>query len=434
MIAPDPASVTADSSCSNQTDTSSVGHSFGRADAVSQADAASGSVHGSSSEWHVLADQVLRGEPLNRQQALSILQSSDDVLMDVLSAGFRIRRKYFGKTVQLYFLMNAKSGLCPEDCHYCSQSKISDAPIPKYSILNRDKLLDGARVAAERQSKTYCIVISGRAPNEREIKAIETIVPEIKQKYGLNICACLGLLNESQALRLAAAGVDKVNHNLNTSREYYAEICTTHTFEDRLETLKNVRKAGLELCSGGIIGMGESQSDIVEMAFSLRELAVESIPLNFLHAIDGTPMQQQEYLTPRDCLRALAMFRFVNPQSELRIAGGRERHLRSLQPLGLYVANSLFVGDYLTTEGQAPTEDYSMIADMGFEITGQAGLTSGMASGAAQDAGCQKGGCSGGSCSATGSVSDQTADATKTEDTTAAGALGSGGSCGSGCR
>lgn len=427
MIAPDPASVTADSSCSNKTDALGLGEPLGQAGAVNQAGAVSDSMDGSGSEWHVLADQVLRGEPLNRQQALSILQSSDDVLMDLISAGFRIRRKYFGKTVQLYFLMNAKSGLCPEDCHYCSQSKISDAPIPKYSILNRDKLLDGARVAAERQSKTYCIVISGRAPNEREIKAIETIVPEIKQKYGLNICACLGLLSESQALRLAAAGVDKVNHNLNTSREYYAEICTTHTFDDRLETLKNVRKAGLQLCSGGIIGMGESQSDIVEMAFSLRELAVESIPLNFLHAIDGTPMQQQEYLTPRDCLRALTLFRFVNPQSELRIAGGRERHLRSLQPLGLYVANSLFVGDYLTTEGQAPSEDYRMIADMGFEITGQAGLTSEMASGADRDAGCQKGGCSGGSCSAAVGVSD------KAEDTTASAALGSEGACGSGC-
>ncbi len=203
------------------------------------------------------------------------------------------------------------------------------------------------------------------------MKAVETIVPEIKQKYGLNICACLGLLSPEQAQRLKAAGVDKVNHNLNTSPEYYAKICSTHTFDDRVETLKNVRAAGMELCSGGIIGMGEKHEDIVSMAFELRELSVESIPLNFLHAIDGTPLEQKEYLNPRDCLRALAMFRFVNPTSELRIAGGRERHLRSLQPLGLFIANSIFVGDYLTTKGQAPTEDYQMIEDLGFEITGQ---------------------------------------------------------------
>jgi biotin synthase len=327
-----------------------------------------------SSPWRTLAAKVLDGADVSKAQALAILDSSDEELLDLVNAAFEIRKKHFGKTVQLYFLMNAKSGLCPEDCHYCSQSKISDAPIPKYNILSRDKLLEGAKLAAERQSKTYCIVISGRAPNEREIQAIEKIVPEIKQTFGLNICACLGLLNESQAQRLAAAGVDKVNHNLNTSQEYYPQICTTHTFEDRIETLKNVRKAGLELCSGGIIGMGESRQDIVEMAFSLRELAVESIPLNFLHAIDGTPMQQKEYLSARDCIRALAMFRFVNPMSELRIAGGRERHLRSLQPLGLMIANSIFIGDYLTTQGQAPLEDYRMIEDLGFEITGQAAL------------------------------------------------------------
>ncbi len=319
--------------------------------------------------WHLLATSVLQGQDISREQALSILDSNDDALLDLVSAAYRLRHQHFGKTVQLYFLMNAKSGLCPEDCNYCSQSKVSDAPIPKYNILSRDKLMDGARVAAERQSKTYCIVISGRAPNEREMKAVETIVPEIKKAYGLNICACLGLLTEEQAKRLKAAGVDKVNHNLNTSREHYADICTTHTYDDRIETLKHVRSAGMELCSGGIIGMGESKEDIVDMAFSLKELSVESIPLNFLHAIDGTPLEKKEYLNPRDCIRALCMIRFVNPRSELRIAGGRERHLRSLQPLGLYVANSLFVGDYLTTQGQAPEEDYNMIRDLGFEIT-----------------------------------------------------------------
>jgi biotin synthase len=325
----------------------------------------------SADVWQLMANKVLGGQTVTRDDALSILRSGDDELLELIAAAYKLRYASFGKTVQLYFLMNAKSGLCPEDCNYCSQSKISDAPIPKYNILSRDKLLDGARLAAERQSKTYCIVISGRAPNEREMKAVETIVPEIKSKYGLNICACLGLLDEAQAMRLKAAGVDKVNHNLNTSREYYAEICTTHTFDDRVNTLQNVRKAGMELCSGGIIGMGESHDDIVNMAFSLRELSVESIPLNFLHSIDGTPLERKEYLNPRDCLRALCMFRFVNPKSELRIAGGRERHLRSLQPLGLYVANSIFVGDYLTTEGQPPQEDYDMVRDLGFEITGQ---------------------------------------------------------------
>lgn len=319
--------------------------------------------------WHDLAERVIAGHALTHSEGLSILQAPDTDIPDLLAAAYRIRRKYFGNTVQLYFLMNAKSGLCPEDCSYCSQSKVSDAEIPRYNLLNKNKLLDGARVAAERGSKTYCIVISARGPNESEIKAVETIVPQIKAQYGLSICACLGLLTPEQALRLKACGVDKVNHNLNSSEEHYATICSTHTFQDRVDTLKAVRAAGMELCSGGIIGMGEADDDVVRMCFSLRDLKVESIPVNFLNPIDGTPLAGKADLNPRYCLKVLCLFRMANPTSELRIAGGREIHLRSLQPLGMYAANSLFIGDYLTTKGQAPEADYKMIEDLGFILT-----------------------------------------------------------------
>jgi biotin synthase len=319
--------------------------------------------------WDALATQVLEGHRLTFDEALSILRAPDNELLSLLDAAFRVRQRYFGNRVQLYFLMNAKSGLCPEDCSYCSQSKVSDAEIPRYNILNREKLLDGARVAAERGSKTYCIVISARGPNEREMKAVTTIVPEIKAKYDLNICACLGLLTPEQAEQLKACGVDKVNHNLNTSESHYGTICTTHSYQDRVDTLRAVRTAGMELCSGGIIGMGEEDADVVQMAFSLRDLAVESIPVNFLNPIDGTPLAGKSDLNPRYCLKVLAMFRLANPTSEIRIAGGRELHLRALQPLGLYAANSIFVGDYLTTKGQAPDQDYRMIEDLGFVVT-----------------------------------------------------------------
>jgi biotin synthase len=323
----------------------------------------------SVADWSHLASRVLDGHAVTSAEALAILRAPDEELLDILAAAYRIRRRWFGNTVQLYFLMNAKSGLCPEDCHYCSQSKVSEADIPRYNLLSRETLLDGARVAAERGSKTYCIVISARGPSEREIQAVETIVPEIKQRYDLEVCACLGLLTADQAQRLAACGVDKVNHNLNTSPEFYEQICTTHTYQDRVATLRAVREAGLALCSGGIIGMGERDEDVVRMAMELRELDVESIPLNFLIDIAGTPLANSSRLTPRYCLKALAMFRFVNPASELRIAGGRELHLGSLQPLGLYAANSVFVGDYLTTQGQAPEADYRMIEEMGFVVT-----------------------------------------------------------------
>lgn len=321
-----------------------------------------------SYDYFALANQVLQGNPLSEDAALAILRAPDDDLLELLAAAYRIRRQYFGNTVQLYFLMNAKSGLCPEDCSYCSQSKISTADIPRYNLLQRDKLLDGARIAYERGSSTYCIVISARGPNEREIEAVEQIVPEIKSRYALNVCACLGLLAPEQAQRLAACGVDQVNHNLNTSAEHYREICSTHTFQDRLDTLKAVREAGMKICSGGILGMGQSDQDVVSMALELRTIAAEMIPVNFLNPIEGTPLAGRHDLNPRKCLKTLAMFRFTNPTSEIRVAGGRELHLGSMQCLGLYAANSMFVGDYLTTKGQLPEADYRMIEELGFTI------------------------------------------------------------------
>ena len=321
------------------------------------------------SRWHALADRILAGGGIDHAEARAILASPDEEILDLLAAAYRVRHRAFGNTVQLFFLMNAKSGLCPEDCGYCSQSKVSEAEIPRYNLLSAPKLMEAARLAAERQSKTFCIVISARGPTEREIDFVCDIAPKIKAEYDLNICACLGLLSAEQAHRLAAAGVDKVNHNLNTSERYYGEICSTHTYADRVATLAACREAGLALCSGGIMGMGESAEDLVAMAFELRDLRVESIPLNFLNAIDGTPLEGVERLNPRDCLRGLAMMRLVNPTAEIRIAGGREIHLGSLQALGLYAANSMFVGDYLTTKGQLPEADYRMIEDLGFTIT-----------------------------------------------------------------
>lgn len=319
-------------------------------------------------DWHELADRVLAGHLLTVEEGLEVLRSPDDELLELLAATYRVRRRHFGNRVQLYMLMNAKSGLCPEDCGYCSQSKVSDAEIPRYNLLQKDKLLDGARVAAERGAVTYCIVISARSPNERELAAVEKIVPEIKSRYGLKVCACLGLLSPEQAQRLAAAGVDRVNHNLNTSEAHYPQICTTHTYQDRVDTLAAVRDAGLEVCSGGIMGMGESDVDVVRLALALREQGVHSLPVNFLNPIDGTPLAGQQDLNPRKCLKMLCLFRLANPASEIRVAGGRELHLRTLQPLALYAANSIFVGDYLTTSGQAVEDDYKMIADLGFEV------------------------------------------------------------------
>jgi biotin synthase len=318
--------------------------------------------------WNTLADRALAGELISRDDARAVLAAPDDVLMEQIAAAYRVRRHYWGNRVRLHFLLNAQSGLCPEDCHYCSQSKVSTAEIDKYPLLAREKILAAAGRAAELKAGTFCLVISGRAPGERVFERVLDAVRTVKEQYDLKVCACLGLLSEEQAVRLKEAGVTQVNHNLNTSERFHSEICTTHDFEDRQRTVEHVRSAGLKTCSGGIIGMGESDDDIIDLALSLRELEVRSVPVNFLIPIPGTPFAERGALDPRRCLRVLCLYRFLLPSQEIRIAGGREVHLRSMQVLGLYPANSIFIGDYLTTAGQAARDDFAMIADAGFVL------------------------------------------------------------------
>ena len=321
----------------------------------------------SPNTWHSLANRVLAGYLLSRDEGISILHSSNDELLDLLAAAYRVRRKWFGHQVNLNFLVNAKSGNCSENCSYCSQSRVSSAAIPTHRMLPYEDILAGAKSAFDRGAKTYCIATSGRTLAKSDLEIIQRAIPDIKRQFPLAICMSPGLLNLESAQQLKACGVDRVNHNLNTSERHYPSICTTHSYNDRLATLLAAREAGLSLCSGGIVGMGEEPADVVDLALQLRELQVEAIPVNFLQPIDGTPLQGTCHLTPQYCLKVLAMFRFANLRCELRIAAGREMHLRSLQPLGLYVANSIFVGDYLTTKGRSCEEDYRMIEDLGFD-------------------------------------------------------------------
>lgn len=321
----------------------------------------------SSTVWYSLAERVLQGYSLSQAEGLHVLQSPDDELLDLLAAVYRIRRHWFGRRVNLNFLINAKSGDCSENCSYCSQSRASSAAIPKYKMLPDEEILAGANAAFTRGAKTYCIATSGRTLAQGELETFRRVVPEIKRQYPLVVCMSPGLLDRQSAMQLKACGVDRVNHNLNTSERYYPTICSTHSYNDRLATLRAAREAGLSLCSGGIVGMGEDAADVVDLALQLRELQVDAIPVNFLQPIAGTPLQDTCHLTPQYCLKVLAMFRLANPQCELRIAAGREMHLRSLQPLGLYMANSIFVGDYLTTKGQSCEEDHRMIDDLGFD-------------------------------------------------------------------
>lgn len=322
-----------------------------------------------------------RGVALDRADAVAVLRLSDEDTLAAVTAAGRLRRAAFGNLVKLNFLVNVRSGLCPEDCDYCSQRRGSEAGILTYDNVGADVVAGAAERAVHAGAARVCLVSSGRGPSERDIEHVAESVMAVHDAHpGLEVCACLGLLGEGQAERLAAAGVHAYNHNLNTSESHYGDICSTHDFADRVETVGRARDAGLSPCSGALFGMGETDDDIVDVAFALRALEPDSVPVNFLIPVDGTPLAGTWELTPQRCLRILALYRFMFPTTEIRIAGGREVHLRSVQGLGLELANSIFVGDYLTTEGQAANADLQLLADWGFEplqLPGQPGRAGG---------------------------------------------------------
>ncbi|WP_427705763.1 biotin synthase BioB [Staphylococcus parequorum] len=315
-----------------------------------------------------LAENILQGETLTKDTLLKIYEDPNVDTLDLLNEAYILRKHYYGKKVKLNMILNAKSGICPEDCGYCGQSRDMKQK-QRYSLVPEEQIVSGAKVAHENNIGTYCIVMSGRGPSNKEIDHISRTVEEIKSNHPqLKVCACLGLTNEEQAKKLKAAGVDRYNHNINTSENYHEAVVTTHTYKDRTNTLEIMKANNISPCSGVICGMGESNQDIIDMAFALKEIDADSIPINFLHPIQGTKFGEMDKLTPIKCLRLIALFRLVNPSKEIRIAGGREVNLRSLQPLALKAANSIFVGDYLITGGQPNQLDYKMIQDLGFEI------------------------------------------------------------------
>ena len=315
-----------------------------------------------------LAERVLYREGLSQDECLKIYEDPNIDTFELLNEAYIVRKHYYGKKVKLNMILNAKSGICSEDCAYCGQS-VKMKEKQRYALVDQDQIKAGAQVATDNQIGTYCIVMSGRGPTNREVDHICETVEDIKKVHPqLKICACLGLTKEEQAEKLKGAGVDRYNHNLNTSERYHDEVVTTHTYEDRVNTVEMMKANNISPCSGVICGMGETNEDVINMAFALKEIDADSIPINFLHPIKGTKFGGLDLLSPMKCLRIIAMFRLINPTKEIRIAGGREVNLRSLQAIALKAANSIFVGDYLITGGQPNEEDYHMIKDLGFEI------------------------------------------------------------------
>jgi biotin synthase len=315
-----------------------------------------------------LATEALAGTLISREDARAVLHAPTSSTLALLDAAFTVRRAHWGLRVSLHVLENAKQGACPEDCGFCSQSSKYNSPSGEAPMKSVDDLVDGARRARATRAKRYCMVTATRGPSQRDLDTICEAATRIKAEMDIELCASLGLLTEAKAQRLASSGVDRFNHNLETSERHYEKIVSTHTWRDRVETVRIAQRAGMETCCGGIVGLGESEEDLLDLAFALRDLDVDSVPVNFLDARPGTPLAGYPLVEPAYALRALCMFRLVHPRTDLRVAGGREITLRALQAMALYPANSIFTQGYLTTGGATPHADHQMIRDAGFEL------------------------------------------------------------------
>lgn len=316
-----------------------------------------------------LATQAMNDELPSIADCLAVLTDPSLDVYELVAAAYQVRKAHWGRTVTVHILNNAQNGNCPEDCSYCSQAKTSKADIEDYPIKDDEEILLEAKKAHEAGAKRYCMVFAGRGPNSLRIKTLERLVRKVKNDYpSLEVCVSAGLLDDAKAELLKGAGLDRLNHNLNTGREHYGEICSTHTYDDRINTLRSAQRAGLGMCSGLIAGMGETPDELIEIATTLREMGVHSIPVNFLLPIEGNQLTEVKDLTPEQCLRILCLFRFVCPRAELRAAAGREFHLRSLEPVAMQVANSLFLDGYLNAKGRSRKATLSMLRDAGFEI------------------------------------------------------------------
>lgn len=322
-----------------------------------------------------LADRVISGHLLNKDEALTLTHiKGQDNIFALCEAADRIRQACCGNVVDLCSIGNIKSGNCSENCGFCSQSAHhpgQDSPI--YSLRSSDEILAQAQAAEAAGAKRFCMVSQGRgikynSPKSQEFEQILETVNRIIQETNIKPCCALGELTLEQAQALKDAGVTRYNHNLEASENFYSDIVTTHSWQDRVETVKNLKAVGIQACTGGILGMGESWEDRVDLALSLRELAVESVPLNLLNPREGTPLENRPKLDPLEALKTIAIFRFILPQAILRYAGGREAVMGDWQHLGLKSGlNAMLIGHYLTTLGQSPEQDHAMLEALGLE-------------------------------------------------------------------
>jgi biotin synthase len=316
------------------------------------------------------AERVLSGEVLSSAEALRLVDASGPDLHLLFAEASRIREHFKGRSASLCSIINAKSGRCPENCAFCAQSSAHATNVPVYPLVDEDEIVRCALSAEKNGARCYGIITSGTGIQPgAELEKICRAVRRIKAETGIDPSCSLGILDYTTALLLKEAGMVTYHHNLETSRSFFPSICTTHDYQDDVETIRAVKRAGLRVCCGGIFGLGEEFSHRVEMAETLRELDVDTVPINFLNPVEGTRLAEAAFLTPMECLKIIALFRFMLPTKDLTVCGGREKNLRELQSwIFLAGASGMMTGNYLTTPGREPEQDRQMLTDLEMSV------------------------------------------------------------------
>lgn len=315
-----------------------------------------------------IVEKSLNNDFLDRNECHQILSFPNQELNKLLEAVYIPRKRYKGNKVSIQILSNIRSGNCSQNCNYCAQSCVSSAKIDKYYLLPEENLLNNGEIGRKKYVKRHCVGVSGITFADDDFDKICDRFKKLREAINTDICCSIGFLTKEQAIKLKKAGVKRINHNLNTSKNYYENVCTTHKYEDRIKNINMLKSVGFEICCGGIIGMGESNDDIIDMLFDIKTIAPESVPINFLIPIKGTPFENMaKNLSPEFCIKVLCLARFLNPKSDIRSAAGREIHINEKQNLMFYAVNSIFAAGYLTADGQSISDAIELIENSGFE-------------------------------------------------------------------
>jgi biotin synthase len=314
-----------------------------------------------------IAKKIIEGQRLETDIYHHLALTKDRDVFALMAGADLIRETFFKREIHLCAICNGKSGMCSENCKFCSQSKFHTSDIEIYPLMSKAGLQKGAYELMDTDVHRYSVVTTGKGLAENEVRQVADALGDLPSK-GLSYCASLGILNDADMDYLKARGVDRYHHNLETCRSHFDAVCTSHTYDDRINTIKRAKQAGLSICSGGIFGVGESMAQVLELAFELRELQVDAVPINFLTAIPGTFFEGKNNLTPLTCLKIISIMRYVLPNTDIIICGGRIPNLKMLHPLIFQAgANGIMTGNYLTTKGNQLQEDLEMIHHLGFK-------------------------------------------------------------------